>query len=140
MNSSLFHFINKRTNTTSYIQQLPGFYYIAVRHRNTVETWTSVTVNCTGSTALYNFTTAASKAFADNQVQVGPGVWAFFTGDINQDEYIDGNDFPDYDSDSYNGVNAEYKATDMNGDGYVDGNDFPLFDVNSQAGIGVVTP
>ena len=68
------------------------------------------------------------------------GVWAIYTGDLNQDEFIDGNDFPDFDTDSFNGVNSEYKSTDMNGDGFVDGNDFPVFDVNSFNGVSSVHP
>jgi hypothetical protein len=76
----------------------------------------------------------------NNQVQVEPGVWAFYTGDLNQDDFIDGNDFPAFDTDSYNGVNSVYAATDMNGDGFVDGNDFPVFDVNSFNGVSAVHP
>jgi hypothetical protein len=73
-------------------------------------------------------------------VQVEPGVWAFFTGDLNQDDFIDGNDFVAYDGDSFLGVNSVYVATDMNGDGFVDGNDFPVYDANSFAGVSAIYP
>ena len=120
--------------------QPPGLYYIAIKHRNTIQTWSADPVMCTGATALYNFTTAAAKAFGNNEIEVEPGIWAFYTGDINQDEFIDGNDFPDFDNDSFNGVSGEYKATDMNGDGFVDGNDFPVYDVNSFKGVSSIHP
>jgi hypothetical protein len=120
--------------------QPPGSYYIAVKHRNSIQTWTNVPVACTTTTPLYDFSTAAGKAFADNQVLVEPGIWAFYTGDLNQDGFIDGNDFPVFDNDSFNGVTDTYTATDMNGDGFVDGNDFPVFDNNSFNGVTAVFP
>ncbi|MEP7165179.1 MAG: reprolysin-like metallopeptidase [Ferruginibacter sp.] len=117
--------------------QPAGSYYIGIRHRNTLQTWSAGAVACSASTPLYDFSTAANKAFGNNQVQVAPGIWAFFTGDINQDEYIDGNDFPLYDSESASGglYDGTYTVTDMNGDGFVDGNDFPVYDVNSSNGV-----
>ena len=83
---------------------------------------------------------AANKAMGDVQVEVQTGKWAMYTGDLNQDDFIDGNDFPAFDTDSFNGVNTVYVATDMNGDGFVDGNDFPVFDVNSFNGVSAVYP
>ena len=120
--------------------QPEGTYYIAIKHRNTIQTWSANPVDCTVSTTEYNFTAAQNKAFGDNQVEVQTGKWAFYTGDLNQDDFIDGNDFPAFDTDSYNGVNTVYVATDMNGDGFVDGNDFPVFDVNSFNGVSAVYP
>jgi hypothetical protein len=118
--------------------QPAGNYHIAIKHRNTLQTWTKSPVALSAATPLYNFSTAANKAYGDNQVQVQAGVWAFFTGDLNQDEFVDGNDFPAFDTDSFNGVNTVYVSTDMNGDGFVDGNDFPVFDVNSFNGVSSV--
>ncbi len=117
-----------------------GEYYIAIRHRNSIETWTTNPVVCNAATPLYDFSTDANKAFGNNQVEVEPGKWAFYTGDLNQDDFIDGNDFPAFDTDSFNGVAQVYVATDMNGDGFVDGNDFPVFDVNSFNGVSAIHP
>ncbi len=130
------------TNGLASVQffQPAGSYYIAIRHRNTLQTWSTNTVACTNNTPLYDFSSASNKAMGNNLVQVEPGVWAFFTGDLNQDDFIDGNDFPAFDTDSFNGVNSVYAATDMNGDGFVDGNDFPVFDVNSFNGVSAIHP
>ena len=117
-----------------------GSYYIVVKHRNTIQTSTSSPVSCTSSTPLYDFTTAANKAFGNVQGQVETGVWAMYTGDMNQDEFIDSNDFPQYDLDSFNAVTNMYVATDLNGDGFVDGNDFPIYDLNSFNGISSIHP
>ena len=120
--------------------QPAGSYYIAILHRNTVQTWTANPVACSVSTALYNFSTAANKAMGDNQFEVETGIWAFYTGDLNQDDFIDGNDFPIYDSESASGglYDGTYTKTDINGDGFVDGNDFPVFDGNSSNGVSSV--
>ena len=120
--------------------QPAGSYYIAVRHRNTLQTWTAAAVACTASTPLYNFTTAANKAFADNQVQVAAAVWAFYTGDLNQDEFIDVSDYPSFDTDNLGGVNGVYVNTDMNGDGFVDVSDYPIFDNNNLNGVVSIHP
>ncbi len=127
-------------NVSATYTQPAGPYFIAVKHRNTIQTWSTDPVACVATTPLYDFTTAAYKAMGDNQVEVQTGKWAFYTGDLNQDDFIDGNDFPAFDTDSFNGVNSVYVATDMNGDGFVDGNDFPVFDVNSFNGVSAVHP
>jgi hypothetical protein len=122
------------------INQPAGSYYIGIRHRNALQTWSAAPVACTSSTPLYDFSSAANKAFSANQVQVEPGIWAFYTGDLNQDEFIDPFDFADYDADSQNGVNGVYVPTDFNGDGFVDPFDFQVFDENSQNGVVSIHP
>ncbi len=119
--------------------QPPGLYFIAIKHRNSIQTWSANPVSCPTLTP-FDFTSAANQAMGNNMVEVQPGIWAIFTGDINQDDFIDGNDFPAFDTDSFNGINSVYVSTDMNGDGFVDGNDFPVFDVNSFNGVSAVHP
>ena len=117
-------------------------YYIAIKHRNTIQTWSANPVAVNGASALYNFSTGAAQAFAGNQANLGAGVFGFYTGDINQDEFIDGNDFPQYDGESASGglFDGTYTPTDMNGDGFVDGNDFPVYDNNSSNGVSAIYP
>ena len=71
---------------------------------------------------------------------LGDGNWAFYTGDINQDGYIDANDFPPYDADNHSAVRFVYATTDFNGDGYVDANDYPVFDGNNHHGVHLIRP
>ena len=132
-----------RTDGTVSLNFTPvsGSYYIVVKHRNVMQTWSANPVSVDPSfESFYDFTTAVNKAYANNQVEVNPGIWAFYTGDINQDEFIDSNDFPEYDIDGFNGISREYKSTDMNGDGFVDGNDFPVYDYNAFLGISSMHP
>ena len=118
---------------------ITGNYYIVIKHRNSLQTWSTDPVTF-GTTTSYDFTTAAAQAYADQLVEVEPGVWAIYTGDLNQDDYIDSFDFPIFDLDATNGVSGVYVATDMNGDGYVDPFDFPVFDINSFNGVTAIYP
>ena len=127
------------TASVNFIQP-EGIYYVAIKHRNSIQTWSTNPVDCTVSTQIYDFSTAANMAMGDNQVLVEPGVFAFYTGDLNQDDFIDSNDFPDLDNDILNGVAFVYAATDLNGDGFVDSNDFPVLDNNIFNGVTAIHP
>jgi len=113
-----------------------GSFYIAVTSSNAVETW-SATPQTVGSTPLtYDFTTDITQAFEDNMLDLeGNGsVFAFFSGDINQDDVIDGSDAIDLENDIFN---SEFgvKITDLNGDGSVDTSDSPYFQNNQYISI-----
>ncbi|HQF29781.1 MAG TPA: IPT/TIG domain-containing protein, partial [Bacteroidia bacterium] len=105
-----------------------GNYYIAVFHRNTVQTWSALPVTFAATTS-YDFTTSASQAFGDNQVEVEPGVFAMYTGDLNQDENVDIADQPILETDISN-FEFGYFVTDTNGDGNVDIADSPIMETN----------
>lgn len=80
-----------------------------------------------------------NPAAGDNQAQVAPGVFAIYSGDVNQDGSIDGSDFLIIDTAIQN-FDGGYVVSDLNGDGTVDGLDFLIVDANIQNFIGVVTP
>jgi hypothetical protein len=114
-------------------------YYLVIKHRNSIETWSANPVLLSNQ-FNYDFTTMVSQAYGDNQVEVEQGVFAIYTGDMNQDGFVDSFDFPALDTDIFNGVSGMYVNTDLNGDGFVDSFDFPLFDVNSYNGVSMMTP
>ena len=102
-------------------------YYVAVKHRNTLQTWSAVPV---ALNTLYNFTSSAGKAFGSNLIDpYGENIWSLYNGDMNQDESIDIFDFPQLDFDILS-FNFGYFNTDLNGDGSVDIFDFPVLDGN----------
>jgi hypothetical protein len=105
--------------------------YIVFKHRNSIQTWSSNQITLSNRT-VYNFSNSITSAFGDNMIQMEPTYYAIYSGDINQDEYIDIFDFPPFDLDNQNFVALEYASTDLNGDGYVDIFDFPVFDQNNQ--------
>lgn len=109
-------------------------YYVAVYHRSSVQSWSNpITIGSTFTS--YDFTSSSSQTFADNASQVDAGVFAFYTGDLNQDEFVDASDFPFFDADNSAGLSGDYYATDLNGDGFVDASDFPFYDQNNSIGV-----
>lgn len=116
-----------------------GNYYIVIKHRNSIETWSGAPVSFAASPINYNFTDNANKAYGDNQQNMGGGAYAIFGGDVNLDGVIDSNDMGDVDNDS-NSFVMGYVPTDANGDGVVDSNDMGLVDNNANAFIMLITP
>jgi hypothetical protein len=99
-----------------------GSYYIAVKGSNLIQTW-SAEPQAVGTTPLsYDFSSAATQAYGSNMREMEPGVFAFYNGDVNQDEVIDNVDtdpiFIDIDASNFGVL-----ATDLNGDGVVDNTD-----------------
>ena len=114
-------------------------WYLVLNHRSHIQTWSANPVFLSNQ-FNYDFSTAASQAYGSNQIEVEPGIFALYSGDINQDGFIDSFDFPALDTDIFNGVSGVYTNTDLNGDGFVDSFDFPVFDFNSYNGVSVIKP
>jgi len=116
------------TSAVIFNKAISGNYYIVVKHRNSLETWskaggTSYTV---ATNVNYNFTTAIDQSFGSNMILVN-GNWCMYSGDINTDGFINGNDFTNYTNEfSLTG----YYNSDVNGDRNVNGNDFTIFSNN----------
>lgn len=113
-----------------------GSYYIVLKHRNAIETWSSDPVAFTGSTASYNFSTAASKAYGSNQIElttanVPNGIFALYSGDISKDsgEATDLLDLNQLEQE-INNFSFGYNSSDLNGDGNVDLLDNPFLENN----------
>lgn len=107
-----------------------GVYYIAVKHRNSIETWSKSGGEAiiAGGSNTYDFTTASSQAYADNMRLKGSR-YCFYTGEVNQDLIIDISDMAMVDNDSYHNTAGEL-ITDLNGDYVVDLQDMAVIDNN----------
>ncbi|MBK7762180.1 MAG: M36 family metallopeptidase [Bacteroidetes bacterium] len=108
---------------------LPGPYYIVIKHRNGIETWSANPVLFTSTSINYNFTNAANKAFGSNMKEVETGIFAIFSGELNQDENIDLLDYLIVEF-GVNNFLGGYEAGDINGDGNVDLLDNPVIESN----------
>lgn len=109
-----------------------GLYYLAVKHKNCIETWSSTPINLySDSTVNYSFTTNITQAFGNNIVQVdaSPVRFGIYSGDINQDGIIDAEDLSNVDNDAANFV-LGYSLSDINGDNFVDASDISRVDNN----------
>lgn len=116
-----------------------GNYYLDIRHRNSIQTWSAVPVSYSfGSQVYYNLTNSKSSAYGSNLKSAGSN-WGIFSGDINQDGVIDLDDLIS----AYNGSNAfisGYTVQDCNGDSVVDLSDVLIIFNNAQLFINVITP
>lgn len=116
-----FHF--SHTNTD-------GVYFIAVKHKNSIETWSKAggELLVAGGSNTYDFTTSSSQAYADNMRLKGSR-FCFYSGEVNQDLIIDISDMAMVDNDSYHNTAGEL-ITDLNGDYIVDLLDMAIIDNN----------
>ncbi len=117
---------------------LPGVnigssYYLALFHRNGLQTWSANPVAIAGTTT-YDFTNLQAKAFGGNEKDIN-GKWVMFSGDIDiQDEFIDVFDQSLIDNDA-SAFAFGYFASDINGDGFVDVFDQAIADNNAASFI-----
>ncbi|MBK8383408.1 MAG: hypothetical protein WAU38_05870 [Ignavibacteria bacterium] len=113
-------------------------YYIVVKHRNSIETWSSATPSFTNGTLYYDFTLANTQAFGNNLINAG-GKWSLYVGDVNQDGIVDASDVSLVDNDALSGVFGS-ALTDLNCDGIVDVSDLSVIDNNSTNSVSVISP
>ncbi len=114
-------------------------YHLVFKHRNHIETWSAESNHFLLVNTIINFSSNIGKVFGDNQTEVESGIYAFYSGDINQDGVVDGLDYNEWENDSNNFVGG-YFSTDLNGDGIVDGLDFIYWEINSNNFVGAVVP
>jgi hypothetical protein len=116
-------------------------YYIVISSPNTIKTW-SANPYLFDPLALpyaYNFSTAATQAFGGNMIEVSTGRWAVFSGDIDQLNGADLNDFTSWQTD-YDNFSSGYYPTDLDGDGSVGLSDFTIWQANFDAFASEVGP
>ena len=113
-------------------------YYIVVKHRNSIQTWSANPVSFSGSTIYYNFSTAATTAYGNNLKQIGP-LFLIYCGDVNQDGIVNALDQAELETAAV-GFVMGYLTTDVNGDGIVDAFDLILTDNNAAGFVMVRKP
>ena len=117
-----------------------GTYYISVKHRNGLETWSKAggETFVNGGTYLYDFTNSASKAYGNNTVLKG-SKYCIISGDVNQDKTIDAGDLSSIENDASSSLSG-YVDTDLNGDNAVDAADISIVESNVVNGKIVIMP
>ncbi len=119
-----------------------GNYYIAVKHRNSIETWSANAIAFSQIVPVnYNLSSSSSQAFGSNVIQIdsSPVRFAVYSGDVNQDGTVDATDISTIDNDASNFVGG-YVVTDLTGDDFVDGTDFAIADNNAANFVGAIRP
>lgn len=126
--SSIVFLKTNGTATATFTNVIPSSYYIVIKHRNAIKTWSALPIT-TSLITNYDFTTSANQAYGDNMTEVEPGVWAFYSGDISADDNIDLLDLTVMEND-INEFAFGFIETDVNGDGNVDLLDSPIVENN----------
>lgn len=131
---------NTFTGNFNFANTLNGTYYIVIKHRNSIETWSKsggeVFIN--GHTQNFDFTTADSQSYGNNMIQVG-SKYCNYSGDVNQDGLVDMSDVSLIDNDVYS-TEEGYDVTDLNGDEFVDLSDIVIADNNAFHYVSVMRP
>ena len=110
-------------------------YFVVVKHRNSIETWSASGQPFSNGGMNYDFTSAQNKAYGNNTVLKGTK-WCIINGDCNQDLYIDGTDYISIVN--YWETTGAAMSGDTNGDQFLDGSDFIQIINNWEAGS--ITP
>lgn len=108
-------------------------YYIVVKHKNSIETWSASPQSFTANLLTYDFTSGSGKAFGNNLKLIN-GNWCIYSGDVNQDGFINFQDLNTVFTDNVNGVTGN-SVTDLNGDLFTEINDVSKVFINSILGI-----
>lgn len=119
-----------------------GNYYLDVRHRNSIETWSAAPFRLTRNTnAVYNFTEVYSKTYGNNvkQIDSSPFRLGIYNGDVNQDGIVDASDVSIIDNDVSNFATG-YIVTDLTGDYITDASDALIADNNAANFVSKTTP
>jgi hypothetical protein len=126
----------------------PGhYYYLRIRHRNTLETWSADSVLLNPVTP-YDFTTAASKAYGSNmKLTVDHLHWAFYSGDISDaglglgyhDGIIEAQDYLDMEN-AVGIILSGYVYQDITGDGITEAFDYLIMENNVGSLVSLIRP
>jgi hypothetical protein len=119
-------------------ESLDGDYYIIIKHRNSIETWSATPVSFAGPDMTYIFYSAINTAYGNNLMPTG-SKYSLYGGDINQDGFVDTGDMSSLDNDA-SVFAGGYIPTDVNGDGIVDTGDMTIVDNNASSFTGVFFP
>lgn len=120
-----------------------GQYFIIVKHRNSIETWSKDGGEFLSKNVLnsYNFSNDIKHAFGMNlkELASSPVRFALYSGDVNQDGFIEVTDLSEIDNDVFNYLYGN-PATDIDGNGMVDLSDISIADNNALNYVSLIRP
>jgi hypothetical protein len=108
------------------------YYYLVIKHRNSIETWSKSVMQFTsGDPIAYDFTTSKTKAYGDNLI-LKSGEYCIYGGDVDQNGSVNSADILYIFNNTW-GYGSTYDITDVTGDGSTDLDDVLLAYNNSNA-------
>ncbi len=118
--------------------ELSRNFYIAIKHRNSIETWSKYPMSFTQPIIEYDFTSDSTQAYGNN-LTYKAGKWCIYSGDVNQDGVIDSVDFHIVYNGNVLGLNGYY-SEDVNYDEYVEVYDLVIQFINKSKGKSLRKP
>jgi len=107
-----------------------GNYYLVIRHRNHLETWSAESMplaKTTTSYSAYDYSTGPGQAYGLNALKQVGSVYVTWGGDVNQDHVVD---FRDRNLTWNNRGQSGYYSSDCNGDNTTDSTDYNIVQDN----------
>ncbi len=121
-------------------------YFISVKHRNSLETWSDSPLLFNSTSISFDFSAASNRAYGTNMVDLGDGNYGLWSGDVTdgitpgvQDGEINELDRMEIENALKNFLTG-YQVTDLTGDGIVESADFSLGEYNFVNQIRVSRP
>ncbi|HRI85854.1 MAG TPA: sialidase family protein [Ignavibacteria bacterium] len=121
---------------------ISGTYYIVLKHRNSLETWSKSggQLYSRGSTLNFNFINPVNQAYNNNQALIDPApFYGMYGGDVNRDFSIDITDVSQIENAAAIFLTG-YVIEDLTGDDFVDINDQAIADNNASNFVVRQTP
>lgn len=127
------------TGAFNFTNTLSGSYYLEVKGKNIIETWSSNSIPVTaGITYNYDFTDSAGKAYGNN-LMLKNGKYCIYSGDVNQEGSVDLTDLLQIYNEASNFISG-YQVSDINGDRITDLTDLIITYNNSANFISRLRP
>ena len=104
-----------------------------------MQTWSALPVLFNSGSVSYDFTTAKSKAYGNNEVDLLDGKFAVYNGDLEQNGTIDSIDLSNM-QEYITDFSTGYLVGDITGDNIIETADYSLIENNVKAGIVVLHP
>ncbi|MBK8550216.1 MAG: hypothetical protein IPL53_03825 [Ignavibacteria bacterium] len=123
----------------NFTNAVSGSYYIELKQRNSIETWSKNPVPYVlGSSMTYDFTTALTQAYGNNMTLKGTKS-CIYSGDVTQNGFVDLTDVLEVFNEAKNFLTG-YVVTDVNGNSIVDLTDVLITYNNSINFVSKKTP
>jgi len=117
-------------------------YYVDVKHFNSIETWSSAPIALQRNSDLlssYSFISSSSQAYSNNLI-LNNGKYCFYSGDVNQDGFVDISDIIEIKNDASVFLTGYRLVTDLNGDGETGLDDLLIAYNNSSSFVRLKSP
>ncbi len=113
-------------------------YYLQLKHRNSISTWSKSPLIFTSGNLTYNFTTSGSQAYGNNMKLKGTK-YCIYSGDVTGEGSVDLSDLIVIQN-SANSFSTGYIISDLNGDNLADLSDVLICYNNSSAFVSSIAP